>query len=170
MLYNNTYISVHISIYIEQHNNIRKTRDKRGTILQWVDDTPKTDSGVPPTDIPASTDIPPVNPQPTDTTQTQESSNETQQPASDGAKSDAIKKEGPTKEHLQTFDELAGEDERHLVPGEKLRDVLLSRYKLSQSNVDAIIMNMEMTEDGIEEVSHLIEGLSYPTYRRKYDN
>jgi MCM P-loop domain len=71
----------------------------------------------------------------------------------------------------QIFAGLADEDaERHLVPEEKLKDALVSSGKLSQSDMVAIIMNMEMVEDGIEEVSWLIGGVPYPTYRMKSDN
>jgi hypothetical protein len=190
---------------LQQHSNIRQTRNRPIT-LQWVDnDTPKSDD-----------DIPPVYPQLTNTTihasdtsdtskpkedykdyvsrqkeifdleaqaQAQETSNEAQQHNTsgtlpDGTKFDPIKKEDPTKgslseqnsTFLETFDELVGGNERHLVSGEKFRDALVSTYRSSQSDVTAIIMNLEMTKDGIEEVSHLIEGLQYPTYRRKCDN
>ncbi|MGA9151991.1 MAG: hypothetical protein WBZ36_15545 [Candidatus Nitrosopolaris sp.] len=152
-----------------QHSNIRQTRDRPIT-LQWVDDdTPKSDDDIPPVDIP------PVNPQPTDTSigaQTQEASQAQQHNTSDGTKFDPTQKEdlkGSLLEYLQTFDELAGGNERHLVPGEKFREALLSRG-LSQSDAAAIIIKMEMAKDGIEEASHLIEGLQYPTYRRKCDN
>jgi DNA replicative helicase MCM subunit Mcm2 (Cdc46/Mcm family) len=156
---------------LQQHSNIRQTRDRPIT-LQWVDDdTPKSDDDIP------SVDIPPVNPQPTDTsigaqTQTQETSKAQQHNTSDGTKFDPIQKEdlkGSLLEYLQTFDELAGRNERHLVPGEKFREALLSSG-LSQSDAAAIIIKMEMAKDGIEEFSHLIEGLQYPTYRRKCNN
>jgi hypothetical protein len=71
------------------------------------------------------------------------------------------------REGLRIFGELAGADSK--VPGEKLKDALVSNG-FSQDDVAAIIMNLEMAEDGIEEVSWHLEGLSYPTYRMKGDN
>lgn len=116
---------------LQQHRNIIQTRDRPIT-LQWVDDdTPKTDSGAPPTDIP-STDQPPVNPPPTDTT---------------------IGVIGKEQQARRIFDELASKNVEENPGTEKevlesrFREALISTGKFS--DIDLIIKNME--NDGFVE-------------------
>jgi DNA replicative helicase MCM subunit Mcm2 (Cdc46/Mcm family) len=79
----------------------------------------------------------------------------------------SIEKEEQKSTFRRIFDELKLKNEGR-VPGKELREALVSSG-VSQSDLDAIIMNMEMDEDGIREVG-LEEGPSYPAYRWKSDS
>ncbi len=128
-----------------EHSNIRQIRDKRGFVFQWVDDnTPKSETQ------PETQTLTPA----LETSQVQHNN----KPDNND---DSI------KEYLQTFDELANQDERHLASGKKFTDILTSKYGLSQNDATTIIMKVEIARNGIEDISYTIEGLQYPTLEEK---